>query len=132
MSLYHTDSYPQDQVSKKVPHNVSCHIPPRPRFERMFKCKELEIFMDHIAGGRSQNGVMRMVLDNKHWKEIEEKTPHFRNEPRNARISLAMNGVNPFGHKTYIVCSIFIINNNIPACMAMKKEHAMLSLIVPG
>ena len=77
---------------------------------------------------------MRMAADRKYWKEIEEKWPHLRNEPRNARISLAMDGVNPFGdlRTTYSVWPVLIINNNLPPWMAMKKEHAMLTLIIPG
>lgn len=130
----HTNRYRQDQVSKKVPYKVLRHIPLKPRFERMFKCKELAKYMDYHAQGRSQDGVMRMVADSKYWKDIEEKWPHLRNEPRNARISLAMDGVNPFGdlRTTYSIWPVLIINNNLPPWMAMKKEHAMLTLIIPG
>ena len=77
---------------------------------------------------------MCMVTNRKNWKEIKEKWPHLKNEPRNARISLAMDGVNPFGdfRTTYSVWPVLIINNNLPPWMAMKKEHAMLTLIIPG
>lgn len=90
--------------------------------------------MDHHAQGRSQDGVMRMVADSKYWKEIEVKWPHLRNEPSNARISISMDGVNPFGdlRKTCYVWPMLITNNNIPPWMAMKKEHAMLNLIILG
>ena len=40
---------------------------------------------------------MCMVTNRKYWKEIKENWPHLKNEPRNARISLAMDDVNPFG-----------------------------------
>ena len=101
----HKNRYHQDQLSKKVPYKVLRHIPLKPRFERMFKCKELAKYMDHHAQGRIQDGVIRMVADSKCWKDIEVKWPHFRNEPRNARISLAMDSVNPFGdlRTTYFV-----------------------------
>ena len=73
-------------------------------------------------------------LQIENWKEIEKKWPHLRNETRNEIISLAMDGVNPFGYlrKTYSVWPVLIINNNLPPCMAMKREHAMLTLIIPG
>lgn len=82
----------------------------------MFKCKELAKYMDYHAHGRIQDGVMWMATDRKHWKEIKEKSPHLRNEPRNARISLAMDSVNPFQdlRTTYFVWPILIINNNLP------------------
>jgi len=100
----------------------------------MFKCKELAKYMDHHAQGRSQDGVMRMVPDSKCWKGIEVTWPHFRNEPRNARISLTTDGINPFGdlRTTYSIWPVLIINNNLPPWMAMRKEHAMLTLIIPG
>lgn len=90
--------------------------------------------MDHYAQGRSQYGVMCMVADSKYWKYIEVKWPHLGNEPRNARISLAMDGINPFGdlRTTYSVWLVLIINNNLPLWMEMKKEHAMLTLIILG
>ena len=48
--------------------------------------------------------------------ETEEKWPHFKEEPRNIRISLVANGVNPFVQmkSIYTVWPIFVINNNIP------------------
>jgi hypothetical protein len=100
----------------------------------MFKCKELAKYMNYHAHGRSQDGVMRMAADRKYWKEIEEKWSHLRNEQGNARISLAMDGVNPFGDliTTYSIWHVLIINNNLPPWMVMKKEHAMLTLIISG
>lgn len=82
----------------------------------MFECKELEKYMDHNAQGRSQDGAICMVVDSKYWKEIEVKWPLLRNEPRNARISLEMDGINPFGdfRTTYYVWPVLIINNNLP------------------
>lgn len=78
----------------------------------MFKCRELAKYMDYHAHGRSQDSVMRMAPDSKYWKDINEKWPHLRT--------------------TYSVWPILIINNSLPPWMAMKKEHAMLTLIIPS
>ena len=50
------------------------------------------------------------------FREIEEKRAYLKNEPRNVRLSLATDGVNPFGElrSIYSVWPIFVINNNIP------------------
>jgi hypothetical protein len=42
--------------------------------------------------------------------------------------------VNPFGEliSTYSVWPVFVINNNIPPWMSIKREHIMLAMIVPG
>ena len=75
-----------------------------------------------------------MLVDGSTFKEIEEKWPHFKEEPRNLKLSLAADGVNPFGEmrSTYLVWPVFVINNNIPPWLSIKREHIMLALIVPG
>ena len=54
--------------------------------------------MDYHARNRSQDDVIRMPADGTAFRDIEEKWPHFKEEPRNLRISLAADGVNPFSH----------------------------------
>ena len=65
---------------------------------------------------------------------MEEKWTHFKEEPRNLGISLATYGVNLVAEmrSVYTVWPIFVINNNIPPWMSIKREHIMLSMIVPG
>jgi hypothetical protein len=57
-----------------------------------------------------------------------------RVEPRNVRLTLATDGVNPFGElrSIYLVWPIFVINNNIPPWISIKREHIILTMIVPG
>ena len=52
--------------------------------------------MDYHAKNRSQDHVIRMSVDGTAFRDIEEKWPHIKEEPRNIRISLAADGVNPF------------------------------------
>ena len=68
------------------------------------------------------------------FSEIKEKWPVFKDEPRNVRLSLAADGVNPFGEIRYIYSAwpIFVINNNIPPWMSIKRKHIMFTMIVPG
>ena len=75
-----------------------------------------------------------MLEDGSAFREIEEKYVDFKNEPRNGRLSLVVDGVNPFGELryTYSVWPIFVINNNIPPWMSIKREHIMLTMIIPG
>jgi hypothetical protein len=70
--------------------------------------------MDYHAQNRSEDGVLRMLADGSLYKNIEERWPNFKQEPRNVRISLAADGVNPFGElrSIYSVWPIFVINNN--------------------
>ena len=60
-----------------------------------------------------------MHVDGSAFRNIEEKWLSFKQEPRNLRLSLAANGVNPFGEikSIYSMWPIFVINNSIPPWM---------------
>jgi hypothetical protein len=75
-----------------------------------------------------------MPADGYAFKEIVAKWPEFTDEPRNVRLSLATDSVNPFGQlqSVYSVWPIFVINNNIPPWMSINREHIMLTMIIPG
>ena len=59
---------------------------------------------------------MWMSTDGSTFKEIEETWSHFKEEPHNLKLSLAVDGVNPYRdmRSVYSVWPIFFINNNIP------------------
>jgi hypothetical protein len=126
--------YRTNQVTKRVSQKVLRHIPIIPRFQQLFKCESIAQFMDYYACNRSGDGVLRMPVDGSAFREIEEKWEDFKDEPRNVRLTLAANGVNPFRklRSIYSVWPIFVINNNIPPWMSIKREHIMLTMIVPG
>ena len=42
-------------------------------------------------------GILRHPADGEAWKEFDKLYPNFAAEPRNVRLSLAMDGFNPFG-----------------------------------
>jgi hypothetical protein len=89
--------------------------------------------MDFHAKNKIQDDVLRMPTDGSVLNYIEEKCPIFKEEPHNFRFSLAADGVNPFGElcSTYSVWPVFVINNNLPPWMSIKREHTMLAMIVP-
>ena len=49
-----------------------------------------------------------MPIDGSAFREMEEKWPHFKEEPRNVRLSLAADGVNPFGEMRSIYSPVFL------------------------
>jgi hypothetical protein len=53
--------------------------------------------MDYHAQKRIEDGVLRMPADGYAFKEIVAKWLEFTDEPRNVRLSLAIDSVNPFG-----------------------------------
>ena len=69
------------------------------------------------------------------FRDMEEKWSHFKEEPHNLRIYFATDGhVNPFVdmRSFYTMWPIFLINNNVPPWLSRKREHIMLSMIIPG
>ena len=88
--------------------------------------------MDYHAKNISQDDVIRMPADGYDFRDMEEKWPHFKEEPCNLRIYLAADGVNSFSQmkSIYMVWNIFVINNNIPPWLSIKREHIMLSMII--
>ena len=58
--------------------------------------------MDYHAHNRSQDDTLQMPVDRFAFIDIEEKCPHFKQEPRNFRLSLATYGVNPYAEKRSI------------------------------
>jgi hypothetical protein len=65
--------------------------------------------MDYHARKRIEYGILQMPIDGYAFKEIVAKWPEFTDEPRNVRLSLATDGVNPFGElrSVYSVWTIF-------------------------
>ena len=47
---------------------------------------------------------------------------------------MALDGITPFSIQSfhYTIWPIIVVNYNIPPWMTMKKEHLMLTVIVPG
>ena len=75
-----------------------------------------------------------MLMDSSEFKDIENRWPIFKEEPHNLKLSLAADGVNPYGdtRSIYSMWPIFVINNNIPPWMSIKRDHIMLLMIVQG
>ena len=75
-----------------------------------------------------------MPMDGSTFMDIHKKWPHFKEEPQNLKLSLETDSVNPFGEmrSVYSVWPFFIINNNLPPWMSIKREHIMLEVIVPS
>ena len=90
--------------------------------------------MDYHTKKKIEDGVLCMPTYDSALKNIEEKWPIFKYEPRIVRISLEGDGFNPFGElrSTYSVWPVFVINNNLPPWMSIKIEHTMLAMIIPG
>lgn len=123
-----------DVQGTRVPAKVLRHFPIIPRIQMMFKCKSIASLMSWHQTTRSTDNIMCVPADSPAWKHIEEKWSDFADDPRNIRFGLAMDGVNPFGLKssTWSTWPVCLVNYNLPPCLAIKKGHLLLALIVLG
>ena len=89
--------------------------------------------MDYHARNKIQDDVIRMPVDGSAFRDMEEKWTHSREETHNVTLSLAADGINPYASKRsiYSMWPIFYINNNIHPWLSIKREHIMLSMIIP-
>ena len=73
------------------------------------------------------------VADSKMWMEFDNRWPDFFQDPRNMRLGLALDGVNPFSDQTtkWSTWPVFLINYNLPPWLATKPFFLMLLLIIP-
>ena len=123
------------QVGKSsVPAKVLRWFPLIPRLQRMYSTPLQASFLTWHARHVSEDGIMRGAVDSYQWKFVDWKYPEFANEPRNLRLGLATDGVNPFSIKrsTWSTWPVLILNYNLPPWMTTKKHFIMLSLIIPG
>ena len=105
-----------------------------PRIQRLFRCKELAMLQGWHASHKSELGVMPIPTDSIAMKHIEDTWPEkFKNEVRSIRLSIAMDGVNPYSlqNTNYFFWPVVVINNNIPPWLFVKNGNIMLALIVP-
>ena len=47
---------------------------------------------------KKSNGLLRHAVDSPQWKKIDSLFPEFESDPRNLRLDLATNGMNPHGN----------------------------------
>ena len=90
--------------------------------------------MDWGSKNISKNGIMRVPSDCLAFKHINSKWLEFEQEPRYLKMGVGLDGVNPFSMRSsrWSTWSIVLINYNLPPFLSFKKEHLVLSLIIPG
>ena len=117
-----------------VPRKVLQHFPIVPHIRHMFKCKAIAELISWHSSHRSIDGKWRLGVDTPTWRHIDDTWPSFKEEPRNLRLELGMDSVNPFGFKStsYIIWPVVVVKYNLPLSMAIKKGHFMLSPLNPG
>jgi hypothetical protein len=119
---------------KNVARKILRYFPLKPRLQRLFMSNKTASSMRWHQAERVDDGVMRHPADSQAWKKFDEDHPEFATEPRNVRLGLAADGMNPFGNRssTHSTWPVILVPYNLPPWMCMKSSYFMLSMIVPG
>ncbi|RVW72464.1 hypothetical protein CK203_060492 [Vitis vinifera] len=84
--------------------------------------------------GGEFDGKMRHPSDSPSWKVIDHRWPDFSAEPRNLRLAISADGINPHSSLSsrYSCWPVVMITYNLPPWLCMKRKFMMLSLLISG
>ncbi|XP_074305807.1 uncharacterized protein LOC141641029 [Silene latifolia] len=105
-----------------------------PWFTRLFaNPKDAEYMLWHDKG-RKKDGKLRHVADAPQWRTIDRDFPEFGSEPRNLRLGLCTDGINPFGTQSTQHSSwpIMLIIYNLPPWLTTKSKYILLTMLISG
>ena len=133
-SRYQIKKDSSTKFRKGVPKKVLWYFPPIPRLKRLFQSPQTAQNLTWHANKRIRDGKLRHPADSPAWQLIDNKWPKFAQEPRNLRLALSTDGVNPHStlSTTYSCWPVILITYNLPPWLCMKRKFLMLSLLISG
>ena len=81
---------------------------------------------------KKTDGLFRHPADSPQWKAFDSLYPDFGNEPRNLRLGLAFDGMNPFGNlsSNHSSWPVLLMIYNLPPWLCMKQKYIMLCMMI--
>lgn len=129
-----SNSDDNDDVTKGSPAKVLWYLPIIPRFQRLFaNAKDAKNIRWHVDE-RKCDGQLRHPADSLQWKKVDRLFPNFGVEPRNLRLAIASDGMNPFGNLSTNHSSwhVLLVIYNLSPWLCMKRKYVMLSMMISG
>ncbi|KAG4961006.1 hypothetical protein JHK87_037639 [Glycine soja] len=116
------------------PAKVCWYLPVIPRFKRLFANAEDAKNLTWHVDGRTKDGLLRHPADSPQWKKVDQLYPVFAEDPRNLRVGLASDGMNPFrslscNHSSW---PVLLIIYNLPPWLCIKRKYIMMSMMIAG
>ena len=117
------------RVSAKVLRSFSI----KKRLQRLFLSSKTAEHMTWHASGRTDDGILRHPADGEEWKMFDASYPDFAAEPRNVRLGLSADGLEPFKHgASHSLWPVTLVVYNLPPWMSMKQPYTQMPLLIPG
>ncbi|CAO2827403.1 unnamed protein product [Amaranthus hypochondriacus] len=120
---------------ENVPAKVMWYFPIIPRFRRLYGVAEdAKNLTWHVDREKKGDGKLRHPVDSPQWIKIDNKFPEFKCEPRNLRLALASDGMNPFGNQSssHSTWPVILCIYNLSPELCMKRKYLMLSMLISG
>ncbi|XP_048599789.1 uncharacterized protein LOC125579921 [Brassica napus] len=123
-----------NELKVGIPAKVLRYFPIKDRLRRMFRSKRMAEDLRWHYTNAIKDGTMQHPVDSISCAQVNDKWPDFTAEPRNLRLGISTDGMNPFSmqntnHSTW---PVLLVNYNTPPTMCMKAENIMLTLLIPG
>ena len=90
------ESNSDQNCNKGPPTKVVWYLPIIPRFNRLIANEDDAKDLTWHANGRIYDGMVRHPAYCSQWKKIDGLYPNFGKQPRNLRLGLASDGMNPY------------------------------------
>ncbi|XP_073298510.1 uncharacterized protein [Primulina huaijiensis] len=122
----------KSKVNEGIPATVLWYFPPIPRFQRMFRNKEISKELTWHADKRIHDGYLRHPGDSTSWKLVDRMWPDFAYEPRNLRLAVSTDGINPhcLMSSAYSCWLVLMITYNLSPWLCMKRKFVMITLLI--
>ncbi|KAI5337966.1 hypothetical protein L3X38_017237 [Prunus dulcis] len=119
---------------KGVLAKVLWYFPSFPRFKRMFKSFETSKSLTWHDESIKKNGRLRHPADSPSWKMVDHMWPDFACEPRNLRLAISSDGIDPHSSLSnrYSCWPVILVTHNLPSELCMKRKFMILTLLISG
>jgi len=128
------DDGDEEDIKKGPPAKVLWYLPIIPRLKHCFGNVKDANNMTWHARGRNCVGLLRHDVDLPEWKKIDSLYPEFGSDPRNLRLGLATNGMNPYGNLSskHSSWTVLLIIYNLSYWLCTKRKYMMLFTMISG
>jgi Transposase family tnp2 len=87
-----------------------------------------------MSSAEKDDGMFRHPVDSPRWRNIDKIHSKFASDPRNLRLSLCTDGMNPYGnmcsrHSTW---PVLLCIYNLPPWLCMKRRYMLMPLLILG
>jgi hypothetical protein len=122
------------ESTKGAAAKVAWYLPIIPRFRRLFSNPRDAKLLRWHADCRKDDGMLRHPADCPEWRNIDRTYPDFGSEPRNLRIGLCTDGMNPYGNMSsrHSTWPVLLCIYNLPPWLCMKRRYMMMPLLISG